>query len=106
MRWSRHENLVRFVELPVQVIDVEQQDFSRVLTGKLIEYPLLPALGEVFFRFQVFVKKTLLVRNTQKVQDIDNHVEMREQEYLRKVRGEILLAGFDASPETRLSLAQ
>ena len=88
------------------MVDVEKQDFARILAGELVEYALLPSVGQVLLRLQVLIEKAFFIGDAQKVEDSDDHVEMRKQENLREIGGELLFAGLDACPEFRFGLAQ
>ena len=70
------------------MIDVEQQNLAWMLPGKLVENPLLPALRQILFRLEILIEEPLLVRYAEKIENLDDHIEMRKQKDLRKIGGD------------------
>jgi hypothetical protein len=106
MSGRRDEELIGFIELPIEVVDVEEQDLARVFFRELIEDAPLPAFGEVVSGFQVFVEEAVFVGDAEEIEHVDDHAEVGEQEDLRKIGGEILFAGLNAGPEFGFGFAQ
>src|SRR5438067_1147578 len=88
------------------MIDVEQQNLARVLPGKLVENALVPAFRQILLRLEVLIEKALLIRDAKKIENLDDHVEMRKQKNLREIGREIFFAGFNARPEFWLGMTQ
>src|SRR4051794_20735185 len=88
------------------MIDIEQKNFARMLSRKLVENPFVPAFRQILLRLEVFIEEALLVRDAEKVENVHDHVEMGKQKNLREIGREILFAGFNARPKFRLGMAQ
>jgi len=69
-------------------------------------YPDLPTLREVGFGVHVFREKTVLVGNAQKIEDGRDEVQVRHQDRLRELFGELLVAFGNARPKPRNGLPQ
>src|ERR1017187_8007934 len=69
-------------------------------------YALFPALGEIRFGLHILGKEATLMRHAHEVQHRRDHVEMRNQDSLRQILGEILVPAGNALPELRHGLAQ
>src|SRR6202011_2024218 len=88
-----------------KMIDVEQQNIVRILAAKLLEYALLPAFGEIFGGVDVFVEEAVLVGDAEEIEHGLDHVEVRDQNGLRQLTGELLVAFVQSRPEARRGLA-
>ncbi len=64
----------------------------------MFERPPLPSLRKVLLRFQIFVKKAVLVGNFQEIQHVHDHLQMRQKKNLRQVCGKFFLARFNPRP--------
>lgn len=88
------------------MIDVEDHDRWRILTLQRIEDALLPAFGQVAFNVGVFGEEAVLVGDAEQVESIDDQVQVRDEDGLRKVNGEILLPALDSRPKLRSGFPQ
>ena len=65
-----------------------------------------PAIGEIRLGLHVLGKEATLMGHTHEIQHGRDHVQMRNQDSLRQILGEILVPRRNALPELRHSLAQ
>src|SRR5579863_1615189 len=103
---GRGEWRVRGLQLPTEVIEIEQQYRFRIRSSKLFERARRPSLGQVLAGIKIFLKKSVLVGNAEKSEHGRNHVEMRNQHRLCEILGELFVVLLDTRPETRGSFAQ
>src|ERR1035438_8103511 len=66
----------------------------------------LPSLSQESLRLQILFKKTFLIRNSQEIQDIDNHVHVGYQNCLRKIGSELQVVLLEPLPELRNRLPE
>ena len=85
------KHLLRLGHFPAQMVDVEQQQRLRVSIFELIECLLLPAFGQIFRPIDVFGEEAFFVRYLQMVQHGLDHLEMGNQNGLRKVAGKLFV---------------
>src|ERR1039458_2182426 len=69
-------------------------------------YALFPSIGEIGFGLHVLGKEATLMRHTHEIQHRPDHVEMRNQDGLGQILGEIVVPGDNALPELRHGFAQ
>src|ERR1700674_2939708 len=63
---SRSERLFRGFQLPREVIQIEEQQRLRICAPKLFECARGPAFRQIAAGFEVLLKKTVLIGNSQK----------------------------------------
>jgi len=88
------------------MVDIEDQNSFRISGPKFIEYPFFPAVGEIARGLQIFRKKSILVRDSEQVKHGDDHVQVRDQDGLRKITRKIFIVLPEPRPESRSGLAQ
>src|SRR5690349_12419882 len=88
------------------MVDIEDQNSFRISGPKLIEHPLFPALRKIARGLEVFGEKSILMRNPEQIEHGDDHVQVRNQNRLRKVSRKIFIMLAEPRPETRSGLAQ
>ena len=68
----------------------------------MVEHALLPALGQILCAVDVFGEEAIFVRNAEIVEHGLDHVQMGDQDGLRKLGGELfVVSGSRAAPNTR-----
>lgn len=72
-----------------------------MLRPELIVDALLPSVGKLIGRIQVLGKKSILVRDTEQIEYIGNHLEVRDQHDLRDIGGKFFVVFDNARPEPR-----
>src|SRR5207245_9881275 len=93
IRWSVHSRRVgrsraiRFrcaQQLPPQMVDIESQNRVRENPAKFFEYARFPAFRKMLLHILIFGEKSVLVRDAQKIEHGDDHVQVRNQDDLRQ----------------------
>src|SRR5579863_2082677 len=103
-RWS--ERLLGALQLPGQVIQVEQQNRLRIYAAKFFKRSPGPTFRQILTGIQVLLKESVLVGDAERVQDSGDHVQMRDQHGLSELCGKFLIAFVDPGPHPRSGLAQ
>src|SRR5579871_1761194 len=106
MLFLRLKDCFGFRHLPSQVVNVKQQYGLRVRVLELVVAFLLPSLGQIFRAIHVLVEESVLVGHAEIVQHGFDHVQVRNQDGLRKVGSEVFIILGQARPQTRLGLAK
>ena len=88
------------------MVDVKQQHWLGIRIFELIIRLLLPALRQIFRSIDVLGEKAILVGNAQVIEHGLDHVQVRNQDGLRKIGREIFVAFAQARPEARRRLTQ
>src|SRR5579863_732032 len=98
------ENLFALGQLPSQVIDVKQQHRRWIGGFEFLVRTMLPTVGQIFRSVDIFLEESVLIGNPQIVDHRLDHVQMRNQNGLRKIGRELFIFFVDSHPKSRRGL--
>ena len=89
-----------------EVVEVERQHGFGVQLLEVLVAARLPTVGEMRVDVGVFVEEAVLVRNSEMIEHGDNHAEVRDQNGLAELDGEIFFLAGEARKQLGADLAE